>query len=156
MAVSIQGIISAADVGKKIFARKSKSVDEKTVSASKKEALALKVEGEITDGWSVKKKSKRSVRMTKPKPQDRQLEDDVWCILYKMGFKELNEGRRCMIQLGEQSPPRQVDVFAKDDETVFIVECTQAEEAGPKSVKALVDKINGMREDVIKAIHSHY
>jgi DGQHR domain-containing protein len=156
MAVAIQGIISAADVGKKIFARKSKSVDEKTVSASKKEALALKIEGEIADGWSVKKKSKRSVRMTKPKPPDRQLEDDVWCILYKMGFKELNEARRCMIQLGEQSPPRQVDVFAKDDETVFIVECTQAEEAGPKSVKALVDKINGMREDVIKAIHSHY
>ena len=156
MAVAIQGIITAADVGKKIFAAKSKSVDEKTVSASKKEALALKVEGEIADGWSIKKKSKRSVRMTKPKPPDRQLEDDVWCILYKMGFNELNEARRCMIQLGEQSPPRQIDVFAKDDETVFIVECTHAAEEGSKSVKALVDKINGMREDVIKAVHSHY
>jgi DNA sulfur modification protein DndB len=159
MPVTIQGIISAADEGKKIFAKKSKSVDEKTVSASKKEALALKVEAEITDGWfvkPVKKKSKRSVRMTKPKPADRQLEDDVWSILYKMGFKELNEGRRCMIQLGEQSPPRQIDVFAKDDETVFVVECTHAQEAGPKSVKSLVDKINGMREDVIKVIHSHY
>jgi DGQHR domain-containing protein len=156
MTVAIQGIINAADVGKKIFAVKSKSVDEKTVSASKKEALALKVEGEVADGWSVKKKSKRSVRMTKPKPPDRQLEDDVWCILYKMGFGELNEARRCMIQLGEESPPRQIDVFAKDDETVFIVECTHAAEEGSKSVKALVDKINGMREDVIKAVHSHY
>jgi DNA sulfur modification protein DndB len=152
----IQGLVSAIAIKKTIYVRRSKSFDEKTVSAAKKEALALKVEGEIADGWSIKKRNKKSVKMEKLKPPDRQLEDDVWCILYKMGFKELSEARVCMIKLGEHSPPRQVDVFAKDEETVFIVECTHAQEAGSKSVKALVDKINGIRADVIKAIHSHY
>ena len=32
-------------------------------------------------------------------------------------------------------------MFAKDDETVFIVECTHSQDVGPKSLKALLDKV---------------
>jgi DGQHR domain-containing protein len=144
------------DKARKIFAARSKNFDQKTVSASKKDALATKVLGEEQDGWEVLKRRRKSVRMKKPKPSDRQLEDDVWCLLYRLGFKELNANRNFTIKLGEEAPARQLDVFAKDDETVFIVECTQAQEGGPKSVKGLIDKINGMRDSVIKAIHAHY
>src|SRR3984885_4573429 len=156
MADHLQGLASEADQIRKIYSLKSKSVDEKTVSAAKKEALALKIAGEEADGWAVAKKNKKSVRMERPKPLDRQLEDDVWCLLYKMGFKEFNASRNFTIKVGDTSPPRQIDVFAKDSETIFIVECTHAEENGSKSVKALVDKINGMREDVFKAVHAHF
>jgi DGQHR domain-containing protein len=141
---------------KKRFAARSKRFDEKTVSALKRDALQTKILGEEQDGWELLKRRKKSARLRKAKPEDRQLEDDIWCLLYKLGFKELNADRNFTVQSGSQAPGRQLDVFAKDDETVFIVECTHAQETGSKSIKGLIDKINGMREGVIKAIHTHY
>lgn len=155
MASFNDGLVSGEEA-RKINVARSKSVDEKTVAAAKDDALATKVQGEEQDGWVVVKKNKSSVRVSKPKPNDRQLEDDIWCLLYKLGFKELNANRNFTIKLGQDSPARQIDIFAKDDETVFIVECTHSQEQKPKSIKGLIDKINGIRDDVIKAIHSHY
>jgi len=149
------GIVTRDDA-RKIYIARSKKVDEKIVTAVKKDALAIKVQGEEKDGWSVVKKNTKSVRVSKPKPEDRQLEDDVWCLLYKLGFKEFNADRNFTVKLGPSAPGRQLDVFAKDDETVFIVECTSAQEQKTKSIKGLIDKINGIREDVIMAIHAHY
>lgn len=148
--------LAAGDDLKTIYLARSKSFDEKTVSASSANSLALKITAEEADGWEVSKRNKRSVRMTKPKPADRQLEDDVWSLLHRMGFKELNVDRNFKIQVNDKAPPRQLDVFAKDNDTVFIVECTHAKEAGNKSVKALLDKIAAIREDVVKAVHAHY
>ncbi|MGL3709403.1 hypothetical protein ACSYAY_00865 [Leptospirillum ferriphilum] len=133
--VSFTDGLVVGDEAKKINGSRSKSVDEKTVTAGKNDALTTKVQGEEQDGWSVVKRNKKSVRMSKPKPPDRQLEDDVWCLLYRLGFKELNAGRDFTIKLGQDAPGRQIDIFAKDDETVFIVECTQALTTGPKSIK---------------------
>lgn len=155
MATFADGLVTG-DEARKVNNLRSKSVDEKTVSAINKAALATKVKGEEQDGWSVAKWNKKSVRLKKEKPADRQLEDDVWSLLYKLGFKELNADRNFTIKLGENAPPRQIDILAKDDETVFIVECTHSQERGAKSIKGLIDKINGFREEVIRAIHSHY
>lgn len=141
---------------KPVYAAKSKTCDEKTVSASSKESLDLKVVGEEADGWRVVRRNQRSVRLAKDKPADRQLEDDVWSLLYRMGFKELNFDRNFAVQTGPNTPPRQLDVFAKDDETVFIVECTHSQIGGSKSVKSLLDKIAAIREEVLKAVQSHY
>jgi DNA sulfur modification protein DndB len=151
----LSGLGSGEDL-KPIFNERSKPFDEKSVSAATADALDLKIEAEVADGWALAKRSKRTARLQKPKPVDRQLEDDVWSLLHRMGFKELNEDRQFKIVVQPNAPARQIDVFAKDDETVFIVECTHSQEAGAKSLKALIDKINGMREDVIKAVHSHY
>lgn len=148
--------LAARDDLKTTYLARSKTFDEKTISASSANSLALKVSAEEADGWKVSKRNKRSVRMTKNKLADRQLEDDVWSLLHRMGFKELNLDRNFKIQVNEKAPPRQIDVFAKDNDTVFIVECTHAKEAGSKSIKALLDKICAIREDVIKAVHTHY
>jgi DNA sulfur modification protein DndB len=155
MVQPLTGLASEADL-KAVSALRSKTVDEKTVSASSKEALALKIAGEQADGWRVSRQNKRSVRLEKDKPVDRQLEDDVWSLLYGMGFKELNGDRQFAIQAGDKTVPRQLDVFAKDDETVFIVECTHSKEGGPKSLKTLLDKFGAIREEVVKAVHAHY
>ena len=135
---------------------RAKSLDEKTISGGSAESLELKVAGEEADGWRILKHNKHSVRLGRDKPVDRQLEDDVWSLLYRMGFSELNADRNFCVQLNDKAPARQLDVFAKDDETVFIVECTHSRETGTKSVKALLDKIAAIREDVVKAVHSHY
>lgn len=155
MSQPLTGLVTGDDL-KPIYARKSKTFDEKTITASSKEALALKLAGEEADGWRVLRTNKRSIRLAKDKPADRQLEDDVWCLLFRLGFRELNADRRFLIRPGDDTPQRQIDVFAKDDETVFIVECTHVKETGPKSVKSVLDKIGAIRDEVIKVVHAHY
>ncbi|MGX5845320.1 hypothetical protein ACWGTI_32395, partial [Mesorhizobium sp. ArgA1] len=100
---------------------------------------------EEADGWTLAKRNKRSLRLERAKPIDRQLEDDVWSLLYRMGFKALNPDRNFYI-VGKDGSRRQLDVFAKDDETVFVVECTHAQDTATKSVKQLLDKIGAIRE----------
>ncbi|NKM42080.1 DGQHR domain-containing protein [Rhizobium laguerreae] len=146
----------AGDELRAVAAKKATTNDEKVVSASNGEALALKITAEEADGWAVSKRNKRSVRMARPKPADRQLEDDVWSLLYRMGFSSLNADRNFRLPIDERAPSRQIDIFAKDNETVFIVECTHARDAGSKSVKALIDKIGAIRESVIKIVHTHF
>lgn len=51
------------DEAKKIYVARSKSVDEKTVTAANKNALTTKVLGEEQDGWSVAKTNLKSVRV---------------------------------------------------------------------------------------------
>ena len=148
--------LASGDALKAIYTMRSKNVDERTVTASSVDALAAKVAAEEMDGWRVLRRNRRSVRMAKDKPVDRQLEDDVWSLLFRMGFEEMNDSRQFVIDVDGRSPPRQLDVFAKDGETVFIVECTHSREVGQKSVKALVDKISGIREGAIKTVHAHY
>lgn len=143
------GLVSGDDA-KKIFGQRSKGYDEKDVTAGTKEALDTKVKGEEQDGWTIGKRYKTVVKMQKKKSEDRQLEDDVWSLLYQLGFHELNENRLLTFN------GRQFDVFAKEEDTVFIVECTHAAEEGNKSLKALIDKINANRQDVINAIHKHF
>ena len=155
MTNTLTGLVSGDEL-KSISALRGRSFDQNTITAGSPETLELKLAAEEADGWRVLKRNKRSIRMGRDKPIDRQLEDDVWSLLYKMGFSELNADRNFCVQLNDRAPSRQLDVFAKDDETVFIVECTHSREAGTKSVKALLDKIAAVREDVIKAVHSHY
>jgi DNA sulfur modification protein DndB len=155
MASFIDGLVSGEDA-RKVYLAKSKSVDELTIKAAKSDALDTKILGEEQDGWTLAKRHKTSATMARAKPLDRQLEDDVWSLLYKLGFKEFNRDRNFTIRLGSNAPARQIDIFAKDEDTVFIVECTHSQEQASKSIKALTDKINGIRGEVAQAIHAHF
>lgn len=137
--------------------RRRKSTDQfQTVSAANKKLIAEKVEIEQKDGWRAVKKNKKSTRMAKPKPLDEQLEDEVWSILAQMGFKEMSKGRNFTIAVEDGLEPRQIDVFAKDDETVIIAECTQREAPGKKNMANLIEKIKSIREPVFKSIRKFY
>src|SRR5215467_10316373 len=46
----------------------------------------------LTDGWKVEKRLKRQLRLARTKSLDRQFEDRVWRLFYKMGYTELNRG----------------------------------------------------------------
>ena len=155
MAEILKGLASG-DALKPLASVRAKSIDVKIIAAGSADSLALKLAAEEADGWRVLRRNKRSIRLCRDKPIDRQLEDDVWSLFYRMGFEELNADRNFTIQLSENAPPRQLDVFAKDHQTAFIVECTHSRDNGAKSVKALIDKIGAIRQEVVKAVHSHY
>jgi DGQHR domain-containing protein len=155
MADILKGLVSGEAL-KSASVKRAKKFDEDTLTAATVPALETKLEAAKLEGWEEAKRNRRSIRIRKRKPSDRQLEDDVWSLLYRLGFKEMNEIRHFSMKLSETTEPRQIDVFAKDDDVAFVIECTQAEDPKKKSIKILIDKINGMRDDVIKVIHSHY
>ena len=76
--------------------------------------------------------------------------------LAQMGFKEMNGGRQFTIAVEERLPPRQIDVFAKDDETVIIVECTQRDTPGKKRMAPLIEKIRAIRQNLFTSLHKTY
>ena len=152
---SLGQLVLRDEVNAELRRRKKKDVYQ-TIKGSTKQLIAEKVKLEETDGWRTVRKNKKSTRMARPKPQDEQFEDEVWCILAQMGFDELSRGRQFTISDQDDLPPRQIDVFAKDDETAIIVECTRRNIPGRKSMTPLIDKIQAMRHGLLTAIHSAY
>ena len=128
----------------------------KTVVARNKDLLKKKVDIELADGWKVIRRNKKSVRVGQLKPADELFEDQVWTIFAQMGFHELSEGRHFTIKVSDNTPPRQIDVFAKDDETALVVECTQTETPGTKSLDAVITKIVAFKSQITQSINKHY
>ncbi|MDE0508340.1 MAG: DGQHR domain-containing protein [Gammaproteobacteria bacterium] len=148
-------LVLGDEISSELRRRKSRDI-YKSVSGSTKKLISEKVKLEEEDGWRVVRKNAKSTRMAKPKPADEQLEDEVWSILAQMGFKEMSKGRNFTIAVEDGLPPRQIDVFAKDDESIIIVECTRRDEPGKKSMASLVEKIGAIRESLLKSIRKAY
>jgi DNA sulfur modification protein DndB len=131
---------------------------EKSVNASTRGLVDKKVELEEHDGWQVLRRSKKTnlVRLKKDKPGTEQLEDYVWVTLAGMGFDELSDGRQFCIDVGGKGNPRQLDVFAKDSESVIIVECTTAAKPSQKNMTDLIQKIVSIQHGVGNAVRKHY
>ncbi|WP_394654059.1 DGQHR domain-containing protein [uncultured Sphingomonas sp.] len=154
MTATLGTLVSGEDL-RPIATARAKRVDEKSVSAGSQASLDLKLAAEEADGWRLVKRNKTSIRLDRTKSVDRQLEDDVWTLFHRMGFKALNADRNFCLMTRDGSR-RQLDVVAKDDETIFFVECTHSRDAGPKSVKQLIDKIEALRTDLVTAVHAAY
>ena len=137
--------------------RKRKQKDKyQSVKGPTKHLIAEKVNLKQASGWRMVRKNVKSTRMAKPKPVDEQLEDEVWCILAQMGFEEMSKGRQFTINVEDGLPRRQINVFAKDDETVIMVECMHQEVPGKKSMVPLIEKIQEIREGLHKSILRAY
>ena len=148
-------LVSGHEITSELRRRKRKDV-YKTVSGSSKKLIAEKVKLEEADGWRTVRKNVKSTRMAKAKPADQQLEDEAWSILAQMGFKDMSKGRQFTIAVEDGLPPRQIDVYAKDDETVIIVECTRRDAPGKKSMAQLIEKIRAIRGNLLKSIRKAY
>ena len=128
----------------------------KSVAGSSRKLIAEKVKLEEADGWRTVRKNAKSTRMAKAKPVDEQFKDEVWSVLAQMGFKEMSKGHQFTIAVGGGLPPRQFDVFAKDDETVILVKCIRRDTPGKKSMAQAIEKIRANRENLRKSIRKAY
>ena len=151
----LRPLVFGDEIKSELKRRKSKDMF-KTVSGTSKKLISEKVKLEEAEGWRTFRKNAKSTRMAKAKPADEQLEDEVWSILAQMGFKEMSKGRKFTIAVEDGLPPRQIDVFAKDDETVMIVECTRREMPGKKVMAPLIEKIRAIREELLKSVRKAY
>ena len=86
------------------------------------------VDSRINQGWSLKKSLKSgSAVLTKQKRIGNSFEDQIWTILYRMGFKIMNRTNAFELCYSENDPKltKQIDVIAIDDETCLFIECKE-------------------------------
>lgn len=90
----------------------------------------------VSRGWELHRRSKSRVRLRQKKPHDVQLEDRVWALFRRMRYPQLNAKHfRIEYSRPDGSPDtKQIDVLAKDDETVLIVECKSRAARGRKTL----------------------
>lgn len=111
-------------------------------------------------GWYVLDDSlKREVKLGKNKPHDEVFEDEVWCLLSKMGFRYLSRDRHCRIRYDQQDgASQQLDVLAVDDECAIIVECRSAEGPGAKTAnfKTDIESLGGKKAGLHREIRDRF
>jgi DNA sulfur modification protein DndB len=113
----------------------------------------------LADGWQISKKLKRQIRLAKPKSIDRHFEDRVWRLLYRMGYADLNKGHKFTIRYKAADGSfreKQVDIFAKDEETVVVGECKCCDDYKPRALAKELAEFIGLRKQFSDAIRLHY
>ena len=98
--------------------------------------------------------------MRKAKTHDERLENRVWCVLYQLGYPVLNSGRKFEIQIAKSNDGtvvnKQVDVFAKDDETVIVLECKSCEEMQDRDLRKDILELASLQKPMANAIRQHF
>lgn len=116
------------------------------------------VEGLLGEGWEeFGTPLKTKARLRKPKSHNVQFEDDVWCQLYRLGYRRLNVDETFCLPFGpNKEDKKQIDIIAIDDDSVLLVECKSSEiSAKAPSYKAEFEslrlRLDGFRKSVDQA-----
>lgn len=148
-AAALRGKVSSdkSQLGK-IYGAKSSEFHSRNVDHSL-------VEGLLEEGWEeYGTPLKTKTRLRKKKSHDVQFEDDIWCQLYRLGYRTLNIDETFCLPFGQEpSDKKQIDVVAIDDDSVLLVECKSSEvPAKPPSYKtefeALRLRLDGYRKAI--------
>ena len=112
----------------------------------------------VEQGWEVLRRTRKTLRVRKPKLADQKLEDDLWTLLALMDFQYLNKGRNFKIPIKDGDvvmPPKQIDVFAVDGETALVLECKASEELRSRSLQKDLNETRGLQEPIRAAIRAY-
>ncbi len=82
-----------------------------------------------SEGWTLVSQyaNPKYSKYRKEKPVGEQFEDSVWMMFYNMGFYAMNKNNQFRMVNDPNNPAltKQIDVFAVEDEIVFIIEAIQ-------------------------------
>lgn len=132
---------------KRVASKRKKTNIEESVKYNQVEAYEK-------NGWEIIRKSETKVRMSRPKSPDVLFEDRVWMIFYNLGFSYMNKDRKCKLKYHRYT--KQIDIFARDDDNIFIVECKSSESENIINARAALEEYVGKREDIQKVIESKW
>jgi len=110
------------------------------------------------DGWEIQKKNKNTVRVKRLKPAHIWFEDRVWCLFARMGFLQMSADRnfRLCYTFENRVPGKQIDVFAVDEETIFIIECKSSGKRVTTSFQKDINEINGIRANIVTTLKKSF
>ena len=132
------------------FGKRNKAYVEETIQPELREKYE-------NDGWWLQRENKTSLRMRADRPFDEILENRFWAILHRFGYSELNRGRDFKIATAKDGSRRkQVDVFAKDDETVVIAECKACATPRKRALQKDIAELASYQKAMSDAIRKHY
>ena len=147
MSQYISGVLVKDGDLERVAKLKAKPVKEETVD----KPLALRYK-ELN--WIVKKEYEKTLRIYKYKTPDELFEDKIWLLFKKMGFKEMNKDRQ--LRIGTGASPIQIDVFAKDDNHILLIECKTAEKPTEKDLSKDIREILQTKKETIESLKEHY
>jgi DNA sulfur modification protein DndB len=116
----------------------------------------------ISDGWEPTGRELKDGRLVfeKSKPHDEILENRFWSVLYYLGYDELNASRKFKIQITDSKSgkevSKQIDVFAKDNDTVIVAECKSATTKSARNLQKDIMEFAGLHKSIVKTVNSHY
>jgi DNA sulfur modification protein DndB len=143
-------LLSGNEIAKELKLRKADSYNESVPNGST--ILAEK----ISEGWLVKAELKTTTKIFIPKPDDIGFEDKVWTLFALLGFKLMNKDRQFHIPYDKKNSnlTQQIDVFAKDDETVLLVECRSSSRDKVGDFKKELEAMKSKKQGIINSINA--
>ena len=120
---------------------------EKTVRQSE-------VEESQSDGWAVVRVNRATTRMRKEKNIDVAFEDRVWRVFRGLGFSALSL-RPCTVEV-EGAYRKKVDVIARDEENLFIVECKASDRERPVPAREPLEYFSGHYAGFLAAVRRQW
>jgi DNA sulfur modification protein DndB len=85
---------------------------------------ATAIDEKLQEGWEIDVVLKSKTKLSKPKPNDILFKDKVWSLFARLGFKVLNrESFNLPCDKKDQSSVQNIDILAKDDETLLVIDC---------------------------------
>lgn len=90
----------------------------------------------LNQGWEEVSKLKYKAKIQKLKPVGARFEDDIWCMFYRLGFRNLNYDDKLEVPWGNNlGDKHQLDVVAVGEEAIFVIECKASDSLKPASFK---------------------
>ena len=135
---------------------------KKKFNAKNTEFITIKVpHNEVSfyeqQGYIISKRTKYKTHLKIKKSEGVQFEDDIWCMFYKLGFRNLNSDEQLRIQWGPNpTDTQQLDVVAVGEEAIFVVECKSAAKPKSHSFKIELTNIGNYKEGVTSVLQKIY
>ena len=141
-------LVSGNDISQQLRLRRADSYNESHINGS----AILK--DQLSKGWEIKAELKTKTKIYLPKPNDIGFEDKVWSLFGLLGFKLMNKDRYFHIPYDKKDSnlTQQIDVFAKDDETVLLVECRSAIKDKIGDFKKELEAMKSKKQGIINSI----
>lgn len=146
----IQGKICDTESAlRKAFSKRKSNVHKLSVTHPE-------VVGYLQEGWELGPKMTTKTKLIKHKKFDELFEDRLWRLFYSLKFSRMNEDRYLKLDLGTAYRPKQIDVIAKDEDNIFVVECRSSESDGPVNAKGALEEWYHKRENIRQAIQASW
>ncbi len=123
-------------------------------------SVAKSVAHEYLDsGWEVERQLKIKTRLQRLWSHDERLENRVWHLFYLLGYHEISAGRNFQVTIkrkGAEPYKKQIDVLAKDDETVVVTECKASARISRRSLQKDIEEFANLKGPIAQAVKKHY
>jgi DNA sulfur modification protein DndB len=117
------------------------------------------VQEHVDTGWEIDRELKIKTRLRRQWSHDERLENRVWHLFYLLGYPEISSGRNFQALIkrkGADPYTKQIDVLAKDDETVVVAECKASARISRRSLQKDIEEFGNLKGPIANAIKKHY